>query len=160
LSSWANIPFWWGQKDPMICLSLAKSLVGTVIAIPFFGPLLNHCMEVTMSSRLSRCTLSMVPKYFFAIIETPGTGNVFRIVYTAIVEFSLSCNLELFCVEEGSDDMFVVSEEQGTESASRFFILDRETILLCPRTNPPHKCVCLNDTTKNWKRNETGFIAM
>jgi hypothetical protein len=99
-------------------------------------------------------------RHFFAIIETPGTGNVFRIVYTAIVEFSLSCNLELFCVEEGSDDMFVVSEEQGTESASRFFILDRETILLCPRTNPPHKCVRLNDTTKYWKRNETGFIAM
>jgi hypothetical protein len=62
---------------------------------------------------------------FFAIIETPGTGNVVRIVNTATVEFPLSCNLEPFLVEEGSDDMFVISEEQGTESASRFFFLDR-----------------------------------
>ena len=58
-------------------------------------------------------------------IETPGTGNVVRIVNTATVEFPLSCNLEPFLVEEGSDDMFVISEEQGTESASRFFFLDR-----------------------------------
>jgi hypothetical protein len=99
-------------------------------------------------------------RHFFAIIETPGTRNVVRMINTATVELSLSCNLELFCVEEGSNDMFVVSEEQGTESASRFFILDRLTILLCPMTNPPHKSVRLNDTTKNRKRNETGFIAM
>jgi hypothetical protein len=44
----------------------------------------------------------------FAIIETPGTGNVVRMINTATVEFSLSCSLEFFLVEEGCDDMFVV----------------------------------------------------
>jgi hypothetical protein len=62
---------------------------------------------------------------FFAILETPGTGNVVRIVNTATVEFPLGCNLEPFLVEEGSDDMFIVSEEQGTESSSKFFFLDK-----------------------------------
>jgi hypothetical protein len=46
----------------------------------------------------------------FAVIETPGTGNVFRIVNTATVKLPLSCNLELFLVEEGSDDMIVTNE--------------------------------------------------
>merc|ERR1711865_357419 len=62
---------------------------------------------------------------FFAIIETPGTGNVVRIVNTATVEFPLGCNIEPFLVEEGSDDMFIVSEDQGTESSSKFFFLDK-----------------------------------
>jgi hypothetical protein len=88
----------------MICLSLAKSLVGTGIAIPFFRPVLNYCRELTMSSRLEYGT----ERPLFAIIENPGNGNVVRMINTAIVEFSLSCNLELFLVEEGSDDMFVV----------------------------------------------------
>jgi hypothetical protein len=49
----------------------------------------------------------------FAIIETPGTGNVFRLMNTATVKLPLSCYLELFLVEEGSDDMIVTNEELG-----------------------------------------------
>ncbi|KAG7347717.1 hypothetical protein IV203_016422 [Nitzschia inconspicua] len=59
---------------------------------------------------------------FYTILETPGTGNVVRIVNTATVEFPISANVEPFMVEENSDDLFVVSED-GTESSSRFFFM-------------------------------------
>lgn len=60
---------------------------------------------------------------FYTIMETPGTGNVIRIVNTATVEFPISANVEPFMVVEGSqDELFVVSD--GTESASRFFFME------------------------------------
>jgi hypothetical protein len=60
---------------------------------------------------------------FYTILETPGTGNVVRIVNTATIEFPISANIEPFMVEENSgDDLFVVSED-GTESGSRFFFM-------------------------------------
>jgi hypothetical protein len=61
---------------------------------------------------------------FFTILETPGTGNVVRIVNTATIEFPISANVEPFMVEENAnDDLFVVSQG-GTESASRFFFMN------------------------------------
>jgi hypothetical protein len=61
---------------------------------------------------------------FFTILETPGTGNVVRIVNTATIEFPISANVEPFMVEENAnDDLFVVSEG-GTESSSRFFFMN------------------------------------
>ncbi|KAL3913109.1 MAG: hypothetical protein SGILL_006621 [Bacillariaceae sp.] len=62
---------------------------------------------------------------FFSIMETPGTGNVIRIVNTATVEFPISASVEPFMVVEGSqDDLFVVSD--GTESASQFFFMENK----------------------------------
>jgi hypothetical protein len=61
---------------------------------------------------------------FFTILETPGTGNVVRIVNTATIEFPISANVEPFMVEENAkDDLFVVSDG-GTESSSKFFFMN------------------------------------
>jgi hypothetical protein len=38
---------------------------------------------------------------FFAVIDTPGTGNVIRIVNTATVEFPMTCSVLPYTMEEG-----------------------------------------------------------
>jgi len=44
---------------------------------------------------------------FFVIFETPGSGNVVRIVNTATVEFPLYATLEPYQISEGSDNFNV-----------------------------------------------------
>lgn len=49
---------------------------------------------------------------FFAILETPGSGNVVRIINTGTVEFPLTATAEAYQLEQGMDDsssIFMVS---------------------------------------------------
>jgi hypothetical protein len=41
---------------------------------------------------------------FFAVIDTPGTGNVVRIVNTATVEFPMTCSVRPYTVDESGSD--------------------------------------------------------
>lgn len=59
---------------------------------------------------------------FFTILDTPGTGNVVRIVNTSTIEFPISANVEPFLVEEAYDDYFMVSDEQGANGRNSFFM--------------------------------------
>eukprot|EP00957_Ditylum_brightwellii_P000875 69522-Ditylum_brightwellii.AAC.1 len=42
---------------------------------------------------------------FFAIIETPGDGNVVRLINTATLEYPLTACVEPYMMEEGAESM-------------------------------------------------------
>jgi hypothetical protein len=55
---------------------------------------------------------------FFMIFETPGSGNVVRIVNTATVEFPLFASVEPYMMRAASD--------MGSSEGGDYFVLDRQ----------------------------------
>ena len=58
---------------------------------------------------------------FFAVIETPGVGNVVRVLNSAPVEFPMSARVEPYMVDQSSVSDVVVSDEIGQGWENRLY---------------------------------------
>lgn len=57
---------------------------------------------------------------FCAILETPGSGNVVRVVNTATVEFPLTASVEAHTVGDGNPDGVMMGGDDGFMSVSQW----------------------------------------
>lgn len=103
------------QGGSLKTYSFAPSVASIQILLKTDGRPLNSRVELLQGPNNNKQIMEIytedgLERPFYAVIESPGTGNVVRVINTAPVEFPLNARVEPYMVDEESDGGVVISD--------------------------------------------------